>query len=378
MSDAAFLTLQVVSVALATAAGAGVLAAWARRAHGLGVGALVLAGVAAAAATAVLCAVGHAGPGMSGFGSVRLVFLTGAISVPLLGAAVLLLHVARRTPATRGALLLAATALCGAPLAAHMTWIEPRRLVVERCDVPLAARCSGSTPVRIAVLADLQCDAIGEHERAAVDALLAERPDLILVPGDTFQGYEHQWAAAQEEFLALMRRLDAPGGVWFVPGDVDARATVEALETRTAIRVLRNEIAEVRVGDRVVRIAGSSRWPGRGFLDALETTPGDDVRILLTHAPDLALALRPSSRVDLVVAGHTHGGQIVLPLFGPPMTLSRVPRAVAAGGLHELDGRRVYVSRGVGMERKQAPRVRLLCPPEVSILTLRGGAEPGR
>ena len=80
----------------------------------------------------------------------------------------------------------------------------------------------------------------------------------------------------------------------------------------------------------------------------------------------------PSSRIDLVVAGHTHGGQVVVPGFGPIITLSGVPRAVAAGGLHEMNGNRIYVSRGAGSEQGQAPRIRLFCPPEVSILELVG------
>jgi hypothetical protein len=92
--------------------------------------------------------------------------------------------------------------------------------------------------------------------------------------------------------------------------------------------------------------------------------------------PDVALGLRPGSRIDLVVAGHTHGGQVVLPGFGPPMTLSHVPRAVAAGGLHDLGGNAIYVSRGVGCERGQAPRIRFLCPPEVSLLEV--GASAGQ
>jgi uncharacterized protein len=81
--------------------------------------------------------------------------------------------------------------------------------------------------------------------------------------------------------------------------------------------------------------------------------------------------------VDLVVAGHTHGGQLQLPLVGPPMIASRVPRDVGAGGLHVLDGRRIYVSRGVGVERGQSPNLRLGAPPEVAVVTLTS-PPPGR
>jgi len=81
--------------------------------------------------------------------------------------------------------------------------------------------------------------------------------------------------------------------------------------------------------------------------------------------------LKTPSRIDLVVAGHTHGGQVQLPLVAPLLRVSRVPPSVAAGGLHHLDGRRIYVSRGVGHERGQAPRIRFLCPPEISLLTLK-------
>jgi predicted MPP superfamily phosphohydrolase len=76
------------------------------------------------------------------------------------------------------------------------------------------------------------------------------------------------------------------------------------------------------------------------------------------------------TRVDLVLAGQTHGGQVQVPLVGPLTTASGVPREVAAGGLHRLDGTRIYVSRGVGVERGQAPRLRLGAVPEVSLITL--------
>jgi predicted MPP superfamily phosphohydrolase len=68
-----------------------------------------------------------------------------------------------------------------------------------------------------------------------------------------------------------------------------------------------------------------------------------------------------------VLAGHTHGGQVVLPLFGPPRTASRLPR-LYAGGLHDFAGTPLHVSRGVGMERGFAPPLRFLCPPEICVL----------
>ncbi len=97
---------------------------------------------------------------------------------------------------------------------------------------------------------------------------------------------------------------------------------------------------------------------------------------MLAHRPDVVTTLAPRSHVDLVVCGHTHGGQVQLPWIGPPFVLSSVPRAVGAGGLSELGGHKLYVSRGIGWEHGHAPRVRFRCPPEVSLLTLVPDARP--
>jgi predicted MPP superfamily phosphohydrolase len=144
----------------------------------------------------------------------------------------------------------------------------------------------------------------------------------------------------------------------------------------TGVRLLVNESVTTRVADRTLTIAGLElnwRTPAaRRTIAALQDAPGaDDVRILLAHRPDPLLRLAPDSRVDLLVAGHTHGGQIQLPLYGPFRTASTLPREICGGGLHTLDGRRIYVSRGIGVERGEAPKLRFNAPPEVSLLELR-------
>jgi predicted MPP superfamily phosphohydrolase len=255
--------------------------------------------------------------------------------------------------------------------------VEPHRLILERADVPLAAQRAGDGPITIGVLSDIQFERVGDYEREVVDRLMAQRPDVIMMPGDIHQGS----AAVLREELPAIRRLlsglSAPGGVWFVVGDQEDLAEARLVTAGTGVRVLDNEVVSVAVGDRRLTIGGVERSfnlpAAQAVANRLERAPGaTDVRVLLAHRPDAAIGLPPRPRTDLVVSGHTHGGQVALPFLGPLEAFTRVPMKVAAGGLHDLGaGRRVYVSRGAGLERGQAPRVRLNVPPEISLLTLR-------
>lgn len=307
------------------------------------------------------------------FGVMHVIWLDLVVALPL--AALLLLALTRR----RAGLVLRAGAvavLCLAPVGAYASFIEPQRLTLERADLQLDPRREGEGPLRIGVIADLQCEEVGAHEREAVERLMEERPDLILLPGDYHQGDARKFEEQLPALRSLMRRLDAPGGVFAVHGDVEGVAEARRVMAGTGVRLLVNRVVSVLVGDRVVSIAGIQRdyWSeaaGR-TLARLERRPGEgDVRIALTHRPDAVELLPEDGRVDLTVAGHTHGGQLQLPLIGPLRIASGVPREVGAGGLHEMDGRPIYVSRGVGTERAQAPRLRLGAVPEVSLITLR-------
>lgn len=317
--------------------------------------------------------------GLNLFGVIHLLYVDLALIVPGLALGLL---VCSRVAGMKSKLALtwavravAVACLFAAPMAGYATYLEPFNLIVERVDVPLSAHRRGTRPISVAVLADLQFTRVTDFERRVIAELMALDPDLILLPGDLFQGTQKQFRAERPAIVDLLSTLDAPGGVYAVDGDVDRSLDLTSVYREAGVRFLDNEVDQATIGDRVVRIAGLASELAdsetRAFVRRLEDdVNGGDIRILLTHHPDVVMALTPDSRIDLVVAGHTHGGQVVVPGFGPLLTFSDLPRHVAAGGLHDFNGRRVYISRGVGVERGQAPRIRLFCPPEITLLTL--------
>jgi predicted MPP superfamily phosphohydrolase len=315
--------------------------------------------------------------GLNAFGLIHLVYVDLVVVVPTVAIALLILGWSGRFPLSRPVRVLSFVVLGLMPLIGiYATFIEPFRLHEESALVALKSARAGKASIRIGVLTDLQTRRVTDYERSAIDRLMALRPDVILIPGDLFQAPDHVFESERAALRTLLNRLEAPGGVYFVPGDVDqAPGRVDKLVKGTRIVPLVNDVVCVDVGDRRLMIGGIEldyrSAAALGVVHRLEMTAGDDdIRILLAHRPDAVFNLYPSSRVDLVVAGHTHGGQIVVPGFGPLMTLSAVPREVAAGGLHTMGANPIYVSRGVGCERGQAPRIRFFCPPEVTLLTV--------
>ncbi|MEJ7717692.1 MAG: metallophosphoesterase [Thermoleophilaceae bacterium] len=313
------------------------------------------------------------------FGVIHLVFLDLVVVLPTVAAGVLWLGWRPPRRATRPVLALAALCCLAAPAGAYASFVEPYSLRVERTSVALADERGAASPIRVGVLADIQTDEVGAHERAAVEEVMRARPDIIVLPGDLFQG--ESFAREEPELRALLGRLSAPGGVFFVEGDADDLDDIARVTRGTRVRVLADEIVRTRVRGRPVTVAGSRlAWDGAGarrVIRRLAEDPGEeDVRLVVAHRPDAAISPAAGPRIDLVIAGHTHGGQIQLPLLGPPLIASDVPRAVGAGGLHRMPGGPLmYVSRGIGVEHGQAPRMRVLAPPEVSVLEV-GGTQP--
>ncbi len=309
------------------------------------------------------------------FAFVRIAYSQIAIVPAMLGLYLLIQRFKRTSPdAVRPAIVWSLALVAVAPICAYASFVAPYQLKTERTDIDLPRLAAESTPIKVAVIADLQTARITDYERRAIDLALAEKPDLILLPGDFFQCSWRQWKAGETDFRAQMNRLSCTFGTFGVLGDVDDLEDMKQLLAGTPVRLLHNEIGVVEVRGRRFAIGGVELQPGtrasNATIDRLAMIDCD-ARILLAHRPDVAFHVAKPGDIDLLIAGHTHGGQVVIPGFGPPVTFSDVPRHAAAGGLHVVNHTPLYVSRGVGCERGSAPPMRLFCPPELSILSLR-------
>jgi uncharacterized protein len=253
---------------------------------------------------------------------------------------------------------------------------EPTDLQVRRHPAVLPSAGLHARPLRIVHLSDLQTHEIGPYQERALREALRQSPDLIVFTGDYIQprvGMDR--ARATTDFQSLLRRLDfnAPLGAFAVRGDVDP--DWPRLLEGTRVTALTGEVARVPLGEgRYLSLVGLTSGMSRGRdLEAarrlVRSAPAGDVRIVMGHQPEYVARLADEERVDLALAGHTHGGQVALPLFGPPYTSSRLPRRYA-GGLHDYRGTLLHVSRGIGMERWTAPQLRFLVPPEICVLDL--------
>ncbi len=244
--------------------------------------------------------------------------------------------------------------------------IEPQWLEVTRVRLtsPKIER-----PLTIAILADIQTDRFGDHERRAIRTCLANNPDMILMAGDYLQvATTSQWTRLQQEFNAFLKEVDfsAPEGIYAVQGNTDHPRWFEIF-TGLPVHLIR-ETGSLDAGR--VRITGLEVMDSFNRRLSLEPQSGpvdSRLHIVLGHAPDFALS---DVSADLLIAGHTHGGQVRIPGVGPLMTASQVPRAWAQGITRLDKTRTLIVSRGIGMERLNAPRLRFLCRPELVLIEI--------
>ena len=199
--------------------------------------------------------------GVNIFGMMNLAYLDGVVVVPFAGLAVLL--ACRKRPGrapwrevTWPARVLAYGSLLAVPLGIYGTYIEPYRLRIESPTVKLSPERKIAEPFTIGLLADLQFDRVTEYEVAAIDRLMAMRPDLILLSGDLFHVGVEEFRAQMADVQGLLGRLSAPAGVFAVLGNVDYPEPTRQAYEGAGIRLLADEVVTVPVRGTPVMIGG--------------------------------------------------------------------------------------------------------------------------
>jgi predicted MPP superfamily phosphohydrolase len=252
--------------------------------------------------------------------------------------------------------------------------IEPVSLRVATTTLELRRWPPACDGLRVAVLADLH---VGSplNGLAKLDEIVArtnrERPDLVLLAGDyVVTGIPGGTFVAPEAFAPALGHLESSAGVFAVLGNhdwwLDGPRVRSALE-RAGIRVLEDASVRIERGPCSFWLAGiGDYWETPHDVSAaLADVPDDGATLALTHNPDVFPGI--PARVSLSVAGHTHGGQVYLPLLGRRFVPSRYGERFAIGHVRD-EGRDFFVSPGLGTSILP---VRFLVPPEISLLELR-------
>jgi len=240
-------------------------------------------------------------------------------------------------------------------------WIEVKRIELETDKLK-------NTSLRVVLFSDTHCETKARNEQKLIEIVNSLKPDVIVFTGDMLNAPE-----ALPLFQNTLKQLQAPLGKFAVTGNYDIHLdfvlTKRNLFFDTGFEGLSAETVAVKKEGETFYITGFNVPYPENFQAILRDVPSDRFSILLYHHSDLAESLK-GLNVDLYLSGHTHGGQVRLPFYGAPVTLSKFGKKYEAG-LYAIGQTKLYVNRGIGLENKPAPKVRFLCRPEITVFEIK-------
>lgn len=250
--------------------------------------------------------------------------------------------------------------------------MPPPHITLTRYEITVPGLPHGLSGLRLLHISDLHLRP-GSELALELPELAAKAPhDLALYTGDFID--DDDGIAPVAEILARMPRVDAayavlgnhdhmPHGRSHGSNDV---TRLSAALAGAGIEVLSNTARPICGGELFIAGVDDPATKRDDLRQAMSAVPAGACSLLLAHSPDIVLRLG-DYRPGLILAGHTHGGQVRLPLAGPLITMSKLPRSLVMG-LHEHSGVPTFVTRGIGYS---GLNLRLRCPAEVALITLR-------
>ncbi len=265
-----------------------------------------------------------------------------------------------RRAAIKGMLVTTIGAVTGA--GSYGVGYERHHLGLTESTLPVSGLAAALEGLRIALITDIHHSQMvsADDVHRAVQLVVAQHPDLIVLGGDYVTWGDRDYVEPVAELLAP---LTAPHGVFAILGNHDDDRDMPAALAKHHIAVLRDARTRLMIRGEGLELAGIRFWTRRAEDIARVLRSAKDTTILLAHDPR-RLSEAAALNVPAVLSGHTHGGQIVIPGVG---AMARRNFPVLAG-LASRNNTSLFVSRGVGTV--YVP-VRINCPPEVAILTLR-------
>jgi predicted MPP superfamily phosphohydrolase len=274
----------------------------------------------------------------------------------------------------RGFLRAARNALVGGVVSWLSGWkyldFERGWLKYSQETFKLAGLPASFSGVRIAHLSDLHFNDWMTPMRfeEAVELAKKAEPDLILVTGDFIDRRIN--LVNVPKYINLLKELKAPRGKFAVLGNHDHKqdaSLVRHMMAESGFVDVSNRVEPLEIDGETIFICGLDSYKlGRQDIDkVLSDLPDEGVAILMVHEPDYADISSGYGRFSLQLSGHSHGGQIYIPLLGPPVT--PLYGSIYPRGRYKIGEMQLYTNRGIGMV---TPYVRLNCRPEIAAITL--------
>ncbi len=305
------------------------------------------------------------------FAVVKYLFYFNIIALPMLALVFFLYRKGHRFT-----WMLSVVSVLAFGLLIYARYVEPYQLKVRELELQYD-QLEGE--VKLLHISDIQTNAVGGYEEEVFQTIQQLQPDLIVHTGDLVQVVTMEERMRELEALgALFQQLEVPYGIYNVLGDtdVDRELWVEQFDQIAGIKTLQNDKVELNIRGNSIKLLGLSAHQSRLLNQTklqwwMDTRHPEDVMIVAGHSPDYVLDIQ-EAMVNICLAGHTHGGQVRVPFYGPIITLAKVPREWARGHnkVNHID---LNVSAGIGVEHEQGvPPLRFNCPPEITMITLKG------
>jgi len=260
------------------------------------------------------------------------------------------------------ALLVHVPAVLGIACLLYGYFIEPYRLEINTIEV--RTHKLAKTTFHLVHISDIHCDRKLRNEPKVVEIINSLEPDVIVFTGDSINSPD-----GLEHFKDTMKKLKAALSKLAVYGNFEVAYWDKlGVFDGTGFKVLDGENATVEKDGEKIYITGISCAHPERAAEALKQVPPANFSVFLYHYPDLVEDLS-ALNVDLYLCGHTHGGQVALPIYGAIITMSRFGKKYESGLYHAGDTK-LYVNRGIGLDGGIAPRVRFFARPEITVFEI--------